>query len=738
MDTGALTTVAGINQRMHGMTFDDTGTILYGITNGWNGSWCGGTIVSIDTVTGVLTSHTPGSYCRTNGIAYHQGFLYTIDQQNRIYKIDPTTWSSSYVMNGPSRRGMASDGTTLYITNCCSLYTVNLGSNTLTNLGSFNGAAYNTIKDMAYNPKTGRLNAIDRSGRVFDLDPATRTLTLIADLNNNIQSIAIMAFEDVDGDGMNDYWEQRFGLNVGIDDSQADLDNDGLVNIDEYNARTNPTKPDTDGDGLTDKQEVSVYGTSPLLVDTDGDTISDGDEVAAGTDPLVDNDLFATVPGLFFDQFPDTVVDGNGNVHMVWFDDYTTIMYTMLDANGNILIDATDISGPSGGGQPSIAVTSDNHIYVVYNDDNNWGTVEVGFIHLNPGAVPHNGAAANPALLVADGPALVSTDDFEQSSHPRLVVDRNDKAHVVWQDDLAGAISQETVRYAKVDRNGSILVADREVIPCQDQYRCAEPDIALDKGGNVHIVAATDPSNHYNRSEIYYVMIDADTGNTLIDKTKLTDALSRGMRARYATISKAANDQLNIVWMEALVNNNGSTATLSMMRIDPSLAAQDGTASDVATLKVMEAVFQTAKNSRHPHARTDANGNIHITYQDGTNTPGNITDANYMVVDANGDVVLDRPIATPNADWWTIVKVSDGAKHIAVATAADGIKIYKTRPTPGVSGSGGSSLIEQAMAAGSNIFGNGGGEASSGSLDTTSIMLMASGLFVLRRRKRFH
>ncbi|MGI6373954.1 MAG: hypothetical protein ACOX0C_01320 [Patescibacteria group bacterium] len=43
---------------------------------------------------------------------------------------------------------------------------------------------------------------------------------------------------------------------------------------------------DTDGDGLSDYDEIYVYGTSPYLEDTDGDGISDYDEIMAGTDPL--------------------------------------------------------------------------------------------------------------------------------------------------------------------------------------------------------------------------------------------------------------------------------------------------------------------------------------------------------------------------------------------------------------------------------------------------------------------
>ncbi|MBD3230905.1 MAG: hypothetical protein GF329_22190 [Candidatus Lokiarchaeota archaeon] len=47
---------------------------------------------------------------------------------------------------------------------------------------------------------------------------------------------------------------------------------------------------DSDGDGLTDWEEVDQYGTDPNSADTDGDGYSDGEEIDQGTDPNNPND----------------------------------------------------------------------------------------------------------------------------------------------------------------------------------------------------------------------------------------------------------------------------------------------------------------------------------------------------------------------------------------------------------------------------------------------------------------
>lgn len=65
-----------------------------------------------------------------------------------------------------------------------------------------------------------------------------------------------------------------------------DSDQDGLANGQELQLGTKPDQPDTDGDGLTDGDEVMRYQTNPLLADTDGDSLKDGEEVRRNLNPL--------------------------------------------------------------------------------------------------------------------------------------------------------------------------------------------------------------------------------------------------------------------------------------------------------------------------------------------------------------------------------------------------------------------------------------------------------------------
>jgi hypothetical protein len=82
-----------------------------------------------------------------------------------------------------------------------------------------------------------------------------------------------------DHDRLPDRWERKFHLNLKKNDAKRDRDRDGLSNVREYRAHTNPRKKDTDHDGLKDGAERR-FGFKPRDRDSDDDGIKDGKENA--------------------------------------------------------------------------------------------------------------------------------------------------------------------------------------------------------------------------------------------------------------------------------------------------------------------------------------------------------------------------------------------------------------------------------------------------------------------------
>ena len=117
---------------------------------------------------------------------------------------------------------------------------------------------------------------------------------------------------DSDDDGLSDFEEV---VVYGTDPFDDDTDDDGLLDGEEvFDEGTDPLDPDTDNDGLLDGAEVDLAaGTdcpSPLDPDSDNDTLSDGAEVNLETDPCnADSDDDGIPDGADPDTL-DAVIEG--------------------------------------------------------------------------------------------------------------------------------------------------------------------------------------------------------------------------------------------------------------------------------------------------------------------------------------------------------------------------------------------------------------------------------------------
>ncbi|MGL1958674.1 MAG: PQQ-binding-like beta-propeller repeat protein [Colwellia sp.] len=133
-------------------------------------------------------------------------------------------------------------------------------------------------------PKSGVLS-LSTEGALFIASTYDGTVT------------AINIGHDSDDDGIDDWWENLYGLDPeNAADALLNADTDGLSNLEEYQQATNPLLDDTDQDGLSDSEEVNTHLSDPTKVDTDDDGMPDAWEVLSGfnlldaSDALLDAD----------------------------------------------------------------------------------------------------------------------------------------------------------------------------------------------------------------------------------------------------------------------------------------------------------------------------------------------------------------------------------------------------------------------------------------------------------------
>ena len=103
--------------------------------------------------------------------------------------------------------------------------------------------------------------------------------------------MGIDQFVDSNSSGMADVWEILHFGGVGIEPPHGDYDDDGLTNLLEYEQSTDPTNPDTSGNGFHDGW-LFIYGYDPLdpdvidpCLDDDSDGLSNWQEFLLGSNP---------------------------------------------------------------------------------------------------------------------------------------------------------------------------------------------------------------------------------------------------------------------------------------------------------------------------------------------------------------------------------------------------------------------------------------------------------------------
>ncbi len=230
-----------------GLTFNEQGELFMTVN---------GLLYTIDTASGLATAVANHYHYGFDALAYDGNTLIALKHDyindnwvNKLYSIDEESAENSFI----SESSLETDDW---------LYDISADSN-------------NQLWAESYHS-------------IYSLDKQTALQSVVFNHNLASQNITIFAIHDNDNDGISNHWEDKYGLDKNDgSDAALDNDNDGLSNLAEYQAKTDPLNVDTDGDGLSDDDEVNQYLTDALSNDTDGDGLTDNDELFTyHTDPL--------------------------------------------------------------------------------------------------------------------------------------------------------------------------------------------------------------------------------------------------------------------------------------------------------------------------------------------------------------------------------------------------------------------------------------------------------------------
>ncbi len=215
-----------------------------------------------------------------------------VDIVGNVFQSTPVTFNTGSVLDLPSPEFSIAPSITNITTSSAIIdWTTSDYSHVQVSFGTRS----DSLLDKEANADLGKNQTVS----LIRLEPATIYYVQLVAYNIAGESIATEIFSfitpalnntiDTDNDGLPDTWEIDNGLNPqDITDGGGDIDNDGLTNLEEYLAQTDPNNEDSDSDGIPDGWEVDHQldpnDASDADLDPDGNGISNLDEYLNASD----------------------------------------------------------------------------------------------------------------------------------------------------------------------------------------------------------------------------------------------------------------------------------------------------------------------------------------------------------------------------------------------------------------------------------------------------------------------
>ncbi|MEC7229134.1 MAG: hypothetical protein VXV95_03690, partial [Candidatus Thermoplasmatota archaeon] len=145
--------------------------------------------------------------------------------------------------------------------------------------------------------------------------------------------------------------------------------------------------------------------------------------------------------------------DSRGNVHIIWARNNLHLYYSMLASNGEILIDATQITNPGihKVWHPDVVVDDDDNIHVVWTDKS--GTHKIMYMALSPYNIqPFNGQSSTDGAITGIDDVVIS-QRAQDRDWPSIDVDSQGNIHIAWEDEydeLDKFFNQPQVYYSMI------------------------------------------------------------------------------------------------------------------------------------------------------------------------------------------------------------------------------------------------------------------------------------------------